>query len=113
MIDRRELFESMTRVDVHQRSIDDVINTLEELKKECKSDEELKKYYNTRLLFELDGEDRICLELYGYRMESDEEFETRKKERESYEREYSEELLEKDKQDYARLIEKYPDGIPK
>ncbi len=112
-MDRRELFERMTCVSIHHSTIDEAINTLKELKKECESDEAWIGYYNTRLLLDLDGEDRLCLELYGYRMESDEAFEKRKKERELYEKRHSEELLEKDKEDYARLTEKYPDGIPK
>ena len=108
-MDRRELFERMTYVDIHHKTIDEAISTLEELKKKYKNNE---KYSNLKLLLGLDGEEYIRLKLYGNRMENDKEFEIRKKMLESSKRRYAEKQLEKDKEEYARLTEKYPDGIP-
>jgi hypothetical protein len=104
MMEKITTFKHASNVDLHNKTIDEAIKILQDLKNSDKFSE----YDKLRFILCIDWDDRPCLDICGEREETDKECEERIA-HDEYLRKISE---DNDKATYKRLMEKYPDGIP-
>ena len=97
-MNKEKIYETITRIDLGFKSINESIDILVNLKKEFKKNGKYGEFINPKLVYDFDG-DHFYIRIHGEREETDKEYEERMKVEEKAEKEVKKYKKEKEKQE--------------